>query len=623
MFNIPGQAYSNENCACVLTISRSESDRNMRYRFLFVAVLAVFLLAACEVEINTAGEDRTSAEEPTAAAPVPAPSPTLEPTPDDEQEPEEPASWDDVIDLMSASIVRIQAYYDETAETDAFRWDGSGIVISETGHILTTSSLVTGADDVIVTIHESSETLTAEVLGSSGCDDLAVIQVTNPSGLVPVTTGTVGDLTPGAELGSIGFPLEDSDTASLNLDIGLVQQLDHSIPPLPSVIWHDGGMTEGSEGGALIDPSGTVYGMNVYSPESDQEAATTAGVAVPMDYVEPLADSLIAGQNVRWLGVALIPNDFPEIYEVDYGVLVTHVAPDSPAAAIGIRAGDLITELGSETIQDYAHLCAASRQFDEGDAVEIGVVAIEDGLLQYLGGTFVYGDPDAGVALEVLWSEEHEMAFDEDERESETTQPGSLIEWAMDSFSPPQSELAGPMTYGLGIGTADVHMTHWAHCDGEWFDVYEETINLNADIWIDEPRIGEPNPIYLTLQSSEYDVEGSFVIISGAEDEVTGEYMKFWDIEVDGIFFAGELVNENFDPLEAGGYIWSTHLDDPCNPSESEVTFRSPAMLEGAIVGGYIGPETAQIIIFGSSWDGMRDFLIEIDAQMASWEDLE
>jgi S1-C subfamily serine protease len=599
----------------------------MRYRYLLIAVFAVFLLAACEVEINTSGEERTSAEEPTVAAPTPAPSPTPEPTPDDEQEPDQPSSWDDVIDLMSASIVRIQAYYDETAETYAVRWDGSGIVISESGHVLTTASLVTGADDVIVTLHDSSDTLTAEVLGSSGCDDLAVIQVTNPTGLVPVSVGSAGDLQAGAELATIGFPLEDSDTASLSLEFGLVQNLNQSLPPLPSVIQHDGGLSDGLEGGALVDPSGNVYGLSVYNPTMGEEADPSLGLAIPMDYVNSLVDLLTAGQNVRWLGVTLIPNDFPEIYDVDYGVLVSHVAPDSPAAAIGIRAGDLITELGSETIQDYAHLCATARQFDEGDAVDIGIVAIEEGWLQYLGGTFVYGDPDAGVALEVLWSEEHEAAFDDDDRtseqEAELSESGSLLDRAINSFNPPQSELAGPMTFGLGIGTADVHLTHWVNCEGDWFDVYDEVISLGADIWIDEPRIGEPNPIYITLQSSEHDVEGSFIIISGAEDEVTGEYISYWDIEVDGIFFAGELVNESFDPLDAGGYIWSTHLDDPCSPSTSSSSFRAPAMLEGAIVAGYIGTETAEIIIFGSTWDGMRDFLIEIEAEMVSWDELQ
>ncbi len=601
----------------------------MRMKYLVLGGLTLLLLAACTVEISTSDEERTSAQEPTPAAAPAEPTPeATEPVPEDD----EVADWDAVIDQLAASIVKIGATYYETTETEAESFAGSGIVISDNGHILTIATLAGGADEVHVWLDGEEGTVEegrlAQVLGTSGCDDLTIIQVSDTAGLVPVTTGEVGDLQPGDELAAIGFPVADQspDYMNLMIDQGVVQNLDQDTPPLPSTIWHDGGMTDGLEGGALVDQNGVVFGMNVYVEIPEQETSAI-GVAIPMTYVDTLADALMDGQSVRWLGVSLMPNEFPEIYDIDYGVLVTHVAPESPAAMIGIRAGQVITEFGPETIDDYAHLCAVSRQFDDGDAVDIGVVAIEGGFLQYLGGTFVYGDPGAGTALEVLWSEEHELAFDDDDRESEQETSGgeeqTPLEYAFSKLDPPQSEIAGPMTYGIGYGTADIQMIHWGFCDGEWLEFGLETISLEADIWVDEPRGGEANPIYLTLQSYEYDVDGSFVIVSSSADDFTGEYTTLWDIEVDGIYFAGEHVSEDFDPVEAGGYIWSWQAEDGCSPDTSEWDLNSLAMNEGSIVVGYIGSETAHIIIYGTSWDGTRDFMIEIEAEMFSWDELQ
>jgi S1-C subfamily serine protease len=602
----------------------------MRIKYLVLSVFAFVLLAGCNVEISTSsGEDQVVAQEPkeTPAEPEPTPEPT-EPVNEDD----EPADWDTVRDQLSSSVVKIGATYHESELTDAASFAGSGMVISDSGHILTVASLVTGADEVLVWVEgedgDIEEARLAQVLGSSGCDDLSVIQIADTSGLTPVTTSDAADLEAGSEVAAIGFPVAEQglDYMALTIDQGVVQHVDQETPPLPSTIWHDGGMTDGLEGGVLVDQNGVVFGMNVYVDVSEQ-TTSTIGLAIPMSYVDTLADTLMDGRDVRSLGVSLMPNDYPEIYGVSHGVLVSHVAQGTPAAAIGLRAGDLITEYDDESVQDYAHLCSLARQFDEGDAVDIGVVAIEDGWLQYLFGTFVYGDPEAGIALEVVWSEEHEAAFDDSGRESELDTPGGEVqtpmEFALSRLDPPQWELAGPMTYGIGYGTAEVQMLHWGFCDGEWSQLGHETISLEADIWVDEPRIGEANPIYLTLQSYEYDVDGSFVIVSSSADDFTGEYTTLWDIEVDGIYFAGELVSDDFDPIEAGGYIWSWQAEDGCDIDTSEWNLRSLAMDEGSMVVGYIGPETAHIIIYGTSWDGTRDFMIEIEAEMFSWDEFQ
>lgn len=591
----------------------------MRFRYLLIAVCSVFLLAACEVEISTTGDSEPS----TSAQDQPTATASSEPD-SDARDRRQSLSWDEVLDEVRSSVVTVRAIYPATEFDEAYRFDGTGIVLTDQGHILTTSGTVTGAESVLVSLSGDSSERTAQVLGSSGCDDLAIIQVDDLAGLVPATIGQLDSVGVGTEVASVGFPVGDFETVDPTISQGLISQLDQSIDQFDGLITHDGEMIDGVEGGPLVNQYGEVIGMNVMSMDDPD---SSIGYAVPFDYAQSITGALQAGQNIRWLGISMMENEFPEIYETEDGVVVSLVVNGSPAEATGLQIGHVIIEMQGETITHYTDVCRVLRQYDDGDEIDLEVIGINEGLLERLAGTAVLGMPEASTPLEVIWSEAHDAAFDDESRDSEIDSEGgtgdSLMNWAKSISNPPASELDGSMTYGIGFGSAMVHLSHWAHCDGEWVHTDTETFNYEADIWIDTPRIGEPNPVFLTVQSVDYDIDGTFLIISGQEDNQTGEFTKHWDLTVDGIYIAGTMVNENFDPIEAGGYIWSHHYAEPCEPGNSELMMRSPAMSEGAIVGGYIGPETAYLEIIGSTWDGQREFIITIEAEMVGWDDLD
>jgi S1-C subfamily serine protease len=592
----------------------------MRIRGFALLLISLLVLAACQVEISTTGDEEPAAAQEQSTEPTPEPA-TAEPSPTPVEE-ATALEWDEVLELLAPSIVKVQAAYADTDRSEGFRLDGTGIVLTEDGHILTAAAVAAGADEVRVLTDWDARPREAELLGNASCDNLSIIQVQDTSGMTPATLLETSELQPGTAVATIGYPFGESDDSPPAMEVSRVIAPSEPGFPLSGLIEHDGFVLDGVDGGPLVDQFGRVVGMNTYF--SREDGPEGYGLAISMEYAIPLTEVMMDGESPRFLGITMVPNDYPEFYMVEHGALVSHVAAGSPAEAVGLQAGYLITMLNGQEVPDIDAMCQLTAGYGSGDEVPIGVMALEDYELRYMEGSYVYGDPSAATPLEIIWTMPHEGFIDQDEREHEleTSDLADLIEWAQATLEPPQWELMGPMTMGIGYGIAEIHYDHWAHCDNEWVILESTVISLEADIWIDEPRIGEPNPVYLTLQSYEHDVEGSFVLISAYEDDFTAEFIQYWDIQTDGIFIAGELVDTTFDPIDAGGFIWSYHLDDGCQAGSSSGMMRSPAMGEGSVFAGYIGPETAELYISGTTWDGFRDFVIYIEAEMFGWDEL-
>ena len=155
-------------------------------------------------------------------------------------------------------------------------------------------------------------------------------------------------------------------------------------PPLVDLIQTDAAISPGNSAGALVNAEGVVIGINVaYIPP--EARAVSIGFAIPSPVVRDIVPQLIEEGRVEhaYLGVvnpAPVTEELSRSFDlgVDQGALVRAVADGSPAARAGLRPGDVIVELGGESIRTVEDLYAAIRRRDPGDAVELTVVRSGD-----------------------------------------------------------------------------------------------------------------------------------------------------------------------------------------------------------------------------------------------------
>jgi S1-C subfamily serine protease len=226
-------------------------------------------------------------------------------------------------------------------------------------------------------------------VGASPAHDLAVLRIRVPGDRPPpLPLGTSRDLKVGQRVYAIGNPFG----LDWSLSTGVVSALDRSLTNESGSIEHliqtDAPINPGNSGGPLLDSAGRLIGVNtaIYSPSG---ANAGIGFAVPVDTVNRVVPELIAhGKYARpTLGIEMdegLNNVLSARLGIE-GVLVLRVAPDSPAAAAGLRGarvtpdgglvpGDIIVAINQVPVATVARLLARLDDFAAGDRVQLGVL---------------------------------------------------------------------------------------------------------------------------------------------------------------------------------------------------------------------------------------------------------
>jgi len=259
---------------------------------------------------------------------------------------------------------------------------GSGIIIRPDGYILTNFHVVDGATEISVRLGASD--VPATLIGTDPSTDIAVIKVAK-TGLPAATIGSSADLRVGETVLAIGSPFGLDKTVTS----GIISALHRSnltsgasgLTAYTNLIQTDAPINPGNSGGALADLSGALIGVNtlIQSPSGTLGAAQSAGIgfAIPIDFAMPIADQLIAGTPVThpYLGIAsaTVTPAFAQLYglSAESGALIQDVAPGSPAAVAGIRAGDIVVRFGTTEILTTEDVFAAVRASDVGTAIPV------------------------------------------------------------------------------------------------------------------------------------------------------------------------------------------------------------------------------------------------------------
>ncbi|WP_428267031.1 DegQ family serine endoprotease [Haliangium sp.] len=237
---------------------------------------------------------------------------------------------------------------------------GSGVIVSADGVVLTNNHVVEHAEDVRVTLSDGRD-VEAKVVGTDSHTDLAVLRLQGEiSDLTPIAFGDSSTLRLGEVVLAIGNPFGVGQTVTM----GIVSAKGRSgvgIVDYEDFIQTDAAINPGNSGGALVNMRGELVGINtaILSRSGGNQGI---GFAIPSDMARPIMDSLLTDGKVErgWLGVAIqtMDKNLGQALgvELDKGVLVSDVTPDSPAAKAGLARGDVIVAVNGEPVSESSQL---------------------------------------------------------------------------------------------------------------------------------------------------------------------------------------------------------------------------------------------------------------------------
>ncbi len=252
---------------------------------------------------------------------------------------------------------------------------GSGIIISEDGYVVTNAHVVEGATSVQIVLNDDT-TYDAKIVGSDNKTDLAVLKV-EAKGLNAADFGDSSALKLGESVIAIGNPYGLELSGSVTK--GIVSALEREIVVenyQMKLLQTDAAINPGNSGGALVNMYGQVIGIN--SSKIISSDAEGLGFAIPVNEAKPIIDALINYGYVKgrpMLGITGgdVTLQMMQYYNLPQGVYVSYVDPESSAYKNGLRENDIITAINGVTITSFASLDAEKDKYQTGDTVKLSV----------------------------------------------------------------------------------------------------------------------------------------------------------------------------------------------------------------------------------------------------------
>jgi len=256
---------------------------------------------------------------------------------------------------------------------------GSGVIISSDGYIVTNCHVVDGADELTVTLNDNRE-FSARIIGTDKASDLALIKV-DAKNLPAIKMGSSDNLKIGEWVLAIGSPYSKfTNTVTAGVVSAKARQLGAN--GVEAFIQTDAAINQGNSGGALVNTSGELVGINAML-FSTTGAYSGIGFAIPTTLVNKVVDDLKQYGTVQraYIGIqgqdalAYIDNQKEQGKEVDLGtmegVYVGKVSEDGAAYDAGIEAGDVITHIDGKKVKSFAELTELINKKRPGDKVEL------------------------------------------------------------------------------------------------------------------------------------------------------------------------------------------------------------------------------------------------------------
>ena len=267
-----------------------------------------------------------------------------------------------VLDAVEGAVADIQASGPRQAG------QGTGIVYTADGLVLTNAHVVEGATQVTVTTTNDRQARPATIVGTDPDNDVAVLRVENTEGLVVASLGKSADTRVGEDVVAIGNALGLRGDPSVTR--GIVSALDRTIGDLTGLLQTDAAINSGNSGGPLVNAAGQVIGIN--TAIAVQNNAQNIGFAIPIDRAKSIADRLVGGEAaspIAFLGVSTTDNTAGTT-----GATVAEVTAGSPAERAGLEVGDVIVAVEGDRVSGAASLSRLVSEQAPGSKVTLTIV---------------------------------------------------------------------------------------------------------------------------------------------------------------------------------------------------------------------------------------------------------
>ncbi len=259
---------------------------------------------------------------------------------------------------------------------------GSGVVISPDGYIVTNNHVVDNASVVTVTFNDRY-TANAKVVGTDPATDIAVLKVETEKNIPYMQFGNSDNVKLGQWVLAVGFPLNLDATVTAGIvsamgrSIGVNKQ--RSASAIESFIQTDAAVNPGNSGGALVNTSGHLVGINsaIASPTGSYAGYS---YAIPSNIVRKVANDLMKYGAVQraYMGVEYLdsrmatPQQISELgLDKTGGVYLTRIVPNSGAAKAGLHKGDYVSQINGRTINNPADMQGQIARFRPGDNINV------------------------------------------------------------------------------------------------------------------------------------------------------------------------------------------------------------------------------------------------------------
>ena len=256
---------------------------------------------------------------------------------------------------------------------------GSGVIISTDGYIVTNNHVVDGADELTVTLNDNKE-YSARIIGADKKTDLALIKIDGKN-LPAITVANSDDVKVGEWVLAIGNPLGLNNTVTAGIVSAKARTMGEQ-GTVSSMIQTDAAINQGNSGGALVNTSGQLIGINamIYSQTGSNIGY---GFAIPTTIMNKVVDDLKKYGMVQraLIGISGIDvNKYVDVEkekgnEVDLGTMegiyVAEIVSESAAEDAGLKKGDVITQIDGQKVTQFGELTGIIAQKRPGDKIKV------------------------------------------------------------------------------------------------------------------------------------------------------------------------------------------------------------------------------------------------------------
>lgn len=221
--------------------------------------------------------------------------------------------------------------------------NGSGVIISPDGYILTNNHVIKDAEKIKVTLRDGRK-LDAKVIGKDAFSDIAVLKV-DADNLVSANLGTSSDLRPGEWVIAVGSPLGYDHTVTVGIISAMSRQISNANVDF---IQTDAAINPGNSGGPLVNLSGEVIGINT----AIAGIGTSIGFSIPINVAKEVSQELISSGTIDrpWIGMAMRKLDDTMLKSLGLkedtnGVIIVQIYANSPSSIAGLLPGDIIQKI--------------------------------------------------------------------------------------------------------------------------------------------------------------------------------------------------------------------------------------------------------------------------------------